>query len=48
MRVTRRSFLKISGAVLAASGIGISIKPIAAYAKPLCERVDGSFLGMGA
>jgi len=35
MRVTRRSFLKISGAVLAASGIGISIKPVAAHAKPL-------------
>jgi formate dehydrogenase major subunit len=35
MRVTRRSFLKISGAVLAAGGIGISIKPVAAYAKPL-------------
>ena len=35
MRVTRRNFLKISGTVLAASGIGISIKPVAAYAKPL-------------
>jgi formate dehydrogenase major subunit len=35
MRITRRSFLKISGATLAASGIGISLKPVAAYAKPL-------------
>lgn len=35
MRMTRRCFLKISGAVVAASGIGISIKPVAAYAKPL-------------
>ena len=35
MRVTRRSFLKISGGVLAASGIGISLKPVSAYAKPL-------------
>jgi len=35
MHVTRRSFLKITGTVLATSGIGISIKPVAAYAKPL-------------
>ena len=35
MHVTRRSFLKISGRVLAASGIGISLKPVSAYAKPL-------------
>ncbi len=35
MRVTRRSFLKLSGGVLAASGIGISLKPVSAYAKPL-------------
>jgi len=35
MRVTRRSFLKISGAALATSGIGISLKPVAAHAKPL-------------
>ncbi len=35
MDVSRRGFLKISGAVLAASGIGISLKPVSAYAKPL-------------
>jgi formate dehydrogenase major subunit len=35
MRVTRRVFLKISGTVLAASGIGINIKPVAAHAKSL-------------
>jgi len=35
MRVTRRTFLKISGGVLATSGIGISLKPVSAYAKPL-------------
>ena len=35
MHVSRRSFLKISGTVLATSGIGISIKPVSAYAKPL-------------
>ncbi len=35
MRVTRRSFLKLSGGVLAASGIGISLRPVSAYAKPL-------------
>jgi formate dehydrogenase major subunit len=35
MNVTRRTFLKISGMVWATSGIGISIKPIRAYAKPL-------------
>jgi formate dehydrogenase major subunit len=35
MRVTRRSFLKISGAVLAASCFGIGIKPVAAHAKRL-------------
>src|SRR4030043_831403 len=35
MHMTRRCFLKISGAALAASGIGISKKPVAAYAKPL-------------
>ena len=34
MRITRRKFLKISGTVLAASGFGVSIKPIRAYAKP--------------
>jgi len=38
MRITRRVFLKISGTVLAASGIGISIKPVAAYAKTLKIR----------
>lgn len=35
MQVTRRGFLKISGAALAASGLGISIKPGSAHAKPL-------------
>ena len=35
MHVSRRNFLKISGTVLATSGIGISIKPVSAYAKPL-------------
>ena len=35
MDVSRRGFLKISGATLAASGIGISLKPVSAYAQPL-------------
>jgi len=35
MDVSRRGFLKISGAALMASGIGISLKPVAAHAKPL-------------
>lgn len=35
MRITRRGFLKVSGTALAASGIGINLKPVAAYAKPL-------------
>ncbi len=35
MPITRRGFLKVSGMVLAAGGLGISIKPISAYAKPL-------------
>jgi formate dehydrogenase major subunit len=35
MDVSRRGFLKISGAVLAASGVGISLKPITAHAQPL-------------
>jgi len=35
MRLSRRNFLKVSGAVLAASGIDISLKPVSAYAKPL-------------
>lgn len=35
MRVTRRVFLKISGTVLAAGGIGINLKPVAAHAKSL-------------
>lgn len=35
MHVTRRSFLKISGTLLATSGIGISLKPVSAHAKPL-------------
>jgi formate dehydrogenase major subunit len=35
MDVSRRGFLKISGAVLAASGVGISLKPVSAHAQPL-------------
>ncbi len=35
MDVSRRGFLKISGAVLATSGIGISLSPISAHAQPL-------------
>jgi formate dehydrogenase major subunit len=35
MDVSRRGFLKISGAAVAASGIGISLKPVSAYAQPL-------------
>ena len=35
MDVSRRGFLKISGAVLAASGIGVSLKPVSAHAQPL-------------
>ena len=35
MDVSRRGFLKISGAVLATSGIGISLKPVSAHAQPL-------------
>src|SRR5512137_654382 len=35
MDVNRRGFLKISGAILAASGVGISLKPVSAYAQPL-------------
>jgi formate dehydrogenase major subunit len=35
MNVSRRGFLKISGAVAAVSGLGISLKPIAARAKEL-------------
>jgi formate dehydrogenase major subunit len=35
MRVTRRVFLKISATVLAAGGIGINLKPVAAHAKSL-------------
>lgn len=38
MEVTRRGFLKISGTALMASGIGISLKPVSAYAKPLKTR----------
>ena len=34
MRITRRVFLKISGTVAAASGIGICIKPVAAMQNP--------------
>lgn len=35
MDVSRRGFLKLSGAVLATSGIGISLKPVSAHAQPL-------------
>jgi len=35
MDVTRRGFLKISGAALAASGLGVSLKPVSAHAQPL-------------
>jgi len=35
MRITRRGFLKISGAALAASGAGVSLKPVTAHARPL-------------
>jgi len=35
MDVSRRGFLKISGAVLATSGLGVSLKPVSAYAQPL-------------
>jgi formate dehydrogenase major subunit len=35
MDVTRRGFLKISGATLVAGGIGISLKPVSAKAQPL-------------
>ena len=35
MDVSRRGFLKISGTVLAASGIGVSLKPVSAHAQPL-------------
>lgn len=35
MDVSRRGFLKISGAVLAASGVGVSLKPVSAHAQPL-------------
>ena len=35
MDVSRRGFLKISGTVCAASGLGISLKPVSAYAQPL-------------
>jgi formate dehydrogenase major subunit len=35
MNVSRRGFLRLSGAVVAVSGLGINLKPIAAYAQPL-------------
>jgi len=38
MRLTRRTFLKVSGTVLAGSGLGVSLKPIYAHAKPLKIR----------
>jgi formate dehydrogenase major subunit len=34
MDVSRRGFLKISGAVLATSGLGVSLKPVSAHAQP--------------
>jgi formate dehydrogenase major subunit len=38
MDVSRRGFLKISGAALMASGIGINLRPVSAYAEPLKIR----------
>jgi len=35
MNVSRRGFLKLSGAVAAVSGLGLSLKPTAAHAKEL-------------
>jgi formate dehydrogenase major subunit len=35
MDVSRRGFLKISGVALAASGIGVTLKPVSSYAQPL-------------
>jgi formate dehydrogenase major subunit len=35
MDISRRGFLRISGAVLATSGIGISLKPVSVHAQPL-------------
>lgn len=35
MYVTRRGFLRISGAALATCGVGISLEPVSAHAKPL-------------
>ncbi len=35
MEVTRRGFLKLSSAVAAAGGLGISLKPVTAHAQPL-------------
>jgi len=35
MNVSRRGFLKISAAIVSVSGIGISLKPVKAYAQPL-------------
>ena len=35
MNVSRRGFLKLSGAVAAVSGLGISLGPVSAHAKPL-------------
>jgi len=38
MDVTRRGFLKISGAALMAGGVGISLKPVSAQAQPMKIR----------
>lgn len=35
MEVTRRGFLKVSGAALVSGGFGVSLKPVAAHAQPL-------------
>ena len=35
MDVSRRGFLKISGATMLASGLGISLNPVSAHAQPL-------------
>ena len=38
MDVSRRGFLKLSGATLAASGLGVSLSPAKAHAKELKTR----------
>jgi len=38
MQVSRRSFLKLSGGAVAAGSVGLSLKPVRAYAAPLKIR----------